>query len=97
MRLNQREVGLLGVTRDLFLKGSPEWRVAKYATEQHFSFQQLQNFLAKVSALPEPTRLRILNHFRDMERGDDFDESTRLGKDINDWLRRQKKVEVSDA
>ena len=29
MKLNQREVDLLGVTRDLFLKGSPEF-IAQY-------------------------------------------------------------------
>jgi hypothetical protein len=97
MRLNQREVDLLGVTRDLFLKGSPEFRVAKYAHENRFTEQQLQHFLAKVSALSEPTRMKIQNLFRDIERNNCFDESELLGKGIDGWLKRQKKVQITNA
>jgi hypothetical protein len=97
MRLNQREVELLGVTRDLFLKGSPEFRVAKYARENHFTEQQLHHFLSKITVLPEPVRIRILNHLRDMEQGTCFDESERLGNDLIRWLKQQKKVQITDA
>jgi len=66
--------------------------VAKYAREKGFTQQQLQNFLAKVWTLPSPIITRIMNHFRDMELGSGcFDESLNLGKDLDKWLKSQKK------
>lgn len=97
VRLNQREVELLGVTRDLFLKGSPEWRVAKYAHERHLTQQQLANFLNKIGCLLGPVRSRIENHFKDIEQKGCFDESVKIGDDLNMWLRSLDKVQINDA
>lgn len=97
MRFNQRELELVSVTRDLFLKGSPEFCVAKYARERGFTQQQLQNFLSKVCVLPSPVVTRIVNHFRDMELNSCFDDSLSLGKDLDGWLKSQKQKKSSDA
>jgi len=97
MRLNKREVDLLGVTRDLFLKGSPEYRVAKYAHDNHFTQQQLNNFLSKIECLHGPSRGAILNHFGDISRGGCFDYPIETGNKLTEWLNRQKKVEITDA
>jgi len=97
VKLNQRELELLSVTRDLFLKGSPELRVAKFAHNNHFTEIQLQHFLSKIAILPEPVRLKIQNYFRDIERDNLREDSQTLGKQLSDWLKYQKKVEVSDA
>lgn len=97
MRLNQREVDLLSVTWDLFLKGSPEYRVAKYAHEKRFTQQQLQHYLDKLNDFDSPTKGRIINHFRDIEKGDCFDESIKIGKSLEKWIQAQGRVEIADA
>lgn len=95
MRLNQREVDLLSVTWDLFLKGTPEYRVAKYAREQKFTELQLRHYLDKLPCLDSPTKGRIMNHFRDLENGDCFDESIKTGHALENWVKAQEKVEIT--
>ena len=59
--------------------------------------QQFQHFLDKLNFLDSPTRGRITNHFRDIERGDCFDESVKCGKALDKWLIAIKKIQISDA
>ncbi len=88
---------MLGVTRDLFLKGSPEWRVAKYASERRFTEQQLRNFLNKLNFLPSRVSDKIMMNFREMNEGDCFDDSINIGKLLDEWLIAQKNIEITDA
>lgn len=75
MRLTEREKELLAVTRDLFLKGSTEYRVAKYAHERGLTRQQFMNFLDKLDKLGDTVKIRIMTRFSEIERGEKNDES----------------------
>jgi hypothetical protein len=90
-RLNEREQELACVARDLFLKGSPEYRVAKYALDNHFSEQQFINFIKKLPFLDETIKSTIHNNFRDISKDFSSDYAVKAGKDISDVLRELKK------
>ena len=89
-RLNQREREIACVAADLFLKGSPEWRIAEYAYLKGLSSAQLSNFLDKLETLPENVKLTIYNHYRDISRGDCYDKAKSFGSQLHYWLGRKK-------
>ncbi len=86
-RLNKREQDVALVASDLFLKGSPEWRIAEYARLKGLTSRQLSTFLDKLSVLPEEVKLKIYDHFRDIERGNCFDKPKLFGSNLQRWLR----------
>jgi AAA+ ATPase superfamily predicted ATPase len=88
-RLNQREREVAVVATDLFLKGSPEWRIAEYAHLKGLTSEQLSNFLDKLVTLPENVKLTIYNHYRDISRGDCYDKAKGFGIHLNKWLGRK--------
>ena len=86
-RLNKREKDIASVASDLFLKGSPEWRIAEYAHLKGLTSNQLSNFLDKLGVLHEDVKLKIYDHFRDIERGNCFDKSKLFGSKLQYWLK----------
>lgn len=88
-RLNQKEKEIAKVASDLFLKGSPEWRIAEYAYYKGLTVQQLSNFLEKLTVLPENVKFTIYTHYKDISRGDDwFDKSRQFGETLSRWLKQ---------
>jgi hypothetical protein len=87
-RLNQREKEIAAVTRDLFLKGSTEYRIAEYAFSKRLTSEQFSNFLEKLEILPENVRLTIYNHYRDILHNQCYDQSKGFGHQLNHWLKR---------
>lgn len=81
-KLNAREKNLTSVAIDLFLKGTPEWRIAYYAQGQGFTAKQLSDYLDKVEGISEDTKLVIYNHFRDIERQFCYDKAKKNGADL---------------
>lgn len=88
-RLNGRERTVATIAADLFLKGTPEWRTAKYGFERGFTAIQFDNFLEKLP-LPEEVKNIILTHFKDLSRGQCFDKAKVHGGALSDWLERNK-------
>ena len=85
-RLNKRELETARVMVDLFFKGRPETRIAKFCFEKKFTEIQLSNFLKKLP-LPDPTRIRIHNAYRDFHRdGRAFDEGIHDGESLESFL-----------
>lgn len=78
-KLNHRERDLAFVTADLFLKGSPELRIAEYAHLKGFTNQQFSNFLDKLECLPEDVLFVIHTHFKDLRKGICHDKSRAYG------------------
>lgn len=89
-RLNQREIEVAKVAVDLLRKGNPETRIAEYCHLKKMTRIQVGNFLQKLPSLPEPVRMTILNTFRDLETGVEFDHSREQGYALNLWLRNNK-------
>lgn len=85
--LNKREQDVASVASDLFLKGSPEWRIAEYAHLKGLTSRQLSIFLDKLSVLPEDVKLKIYDHFRDIERDNCFDKAKLFGSKLQYWLK----------
>jgi hypothetical protein len=85
-RLNQREKETAIVAADLFLKGSPEWRIAEYAYLNGFTAQQFSNFLDKLGLLPESVKFTIYNHYRDIQRQSCFDRQKGFGLQLKHWI-----------
>jgi AAA+ ATPase superfamily predicted ATPase len=85
-RLNQREREIAIVASDLFLKGSPEWRIAEYAYLKGFTSEQFSNFLEKLELLPENVKLTIYNHYRDIQRQSCFDRQKGFGLQLKHWI-----------
>jgi hypothetical protein len=85
-KLNQREKEIAIVASDLFLKGSPEWRIAEYAHQKGLTDKQLSNFLDKLKILPENVKLTIYNHYKDIFRGKCYDKAKGFGSKLNWWL-----------
>ncbi len=87
-RLNNREFNLVSVTKDLFLKGSPERRIAEYAYLKGFTDEQFSNFLDKLDSLSEDVKFVIHTHFRDIKRGECFDKARCHGENLRIWIEK---------
>jgi hypothetical protein len=87
-KLNQREQEVVSVMIDLFMKGLPETRIAKYCHDKHMTYLQVHKFLLKLP-LADPVRVGILNAFKEMEHGV-IDRSQKTGEELNDWWNRTK-------
>ena len=85
-KLNQREKEIASVAADLFLKGSPEWRIAEYAHYRNLTREQFSNFLEKISVLSESVRLVILTHYVDIQRGNCYDKGKTNGRILQHWI-----------
>lgn len=88
-KLNGRERTVATIAADLFLKGTPEWRTAKYGIDRGFTVIQFNNFLEKLP-LSEEIKNSILNHFKDLTRGKCFDKAKISGGMLSDWLEKNK-------
>ena len=87
--LNQRERELTSVAIDLFLKGTPEWRIAAHAHRLHFTDAQFSNYFDKLGGLSEDTKFAIHTHFRDIEKGQCHDKAIENGIKLGQWYMPQ--------
>ena len=87
-KLNAREKETASVAADLFLKGSPEWRIAEYAHLLRFTEQQLSNFLDKIECLTEDVKFVIFTHFKDIRKGMCDDKAICNGQRLSTWVGR---------
>ena len=87
--LNQREKELTAIVVDLFLKGTPEWRIASNGHRLHFTEQQFSNYLDKIGGLSEETKFAIHTHFRDIEKGQCIDKAIENGIKLGQWYMPQ--------
>jgi hypothetical protein len=86
--LNTRERDTAIIANDLFSKGSPEWRIAEYASKRDWTDQQFSNFLDKLTCLPEEVKFVIHTHFRDIRKGVCHDKAKAYGEQLQRWLGR---------
>jgi len=104
-RLNSRERDLANVATDLFIKGTPEWRIADYAHRRGFTAKQLLTFLNKINLIHYDLKFKIYEHFKHVnEQLCVCDEAKSNGLKIQHWLglhdeifRRSKKREKKKA
>lgn len=87
-RLNAREKETAIVAADLFLKGTPEWRIAQYGHLKGFTNEQFSNFLDKLDCLPEEVCFVINTHFKDLRKGLCYDKAKSHGTQLRKWLAR---------
>lgn len=87
-KLNQLEKDVACVARDLFLKGTPEWRVATYAHHKKMTEQQLGNLLDKLNFLPSSVRGTIRNHYKDIAANGCFDLAKGYGEQLETFLKQ---------
>ena len=83
--LTQRERELSSGAIDIFIKGTPEWRISAHAQRLHFTEQQLSNYLDKIGGLSEDTKFAIHTYFRDIEKGQCHDKAIENGIKFGQW------------
>lgn len=85
--LNDREREVASVMADLFLKGTPEQRIAEYCLLKNMTPTQVHLFLGKLVILSAPVCGDIYNKFMEKRKlGEDFDASRQHGKKLREWL-----------
>lgn len=73
---------------DLFLKGTPETRIANFCHLKKMSNQQVLDFLFKLP-LPKETSQLIFASFVSIGNGFDFDNARNIGRSLDMWRQRE--------
>lgn len=82
MKLTEKDKGIILVMCDLFDKGNPETRIAKYLIERGLSSEQLNRFLSKLE-LPTEWTSRIRWEYDNLKRNPKFrDGAQNMGKHL---------------
>ena len=81
--LNKREQEIVQVMVDLFMKGLPETRIAKYCIDKKLTEIQLRSFLDKL-CLSSNTKMDIIHAFKDIQLGK-HDVVQKNGEELKVW------------
>lgn len=87
-KLNAREKEVAKVAVDLFLKGTPEWRIADYGHRRGFTNEQFSIFLDKLGGIPDEVSFVIMTHFKDIGKSQCHDKAKANGVNLHRWLAR---------
>lgn len=91
-KLNKREKESLKVIVDLYLKGTPEYRIAKYLHQRKFTMEQAIAFLDKLPEelfVDKTSKICVRIHLRAIlqeRKPNDLAEST--GERLSHWANR---------
>lgn len=82
--LSKKEKDIAYVAVDLFNKGTPEWRIAKYCKNSKMNRKQLNQFLYKLCIAPHVSQ-EIYQSFIDIE-SDKIGSGQAKGAQLKNWL-----------